>query len=68
MECFISAYIGGSIVILFFWSTSLKELGGKERAIFARAMFVWPLYIAVYTVYRTIDSIRRIKNGEKNER
>ena len=57
MLFWLGLYVGGSLVVLFFW-TSGGDLSDSEKSLYRNMLFLWPAYVSALFLYRAINYFR----------
>lgn len=63
VEVIIGLYLGGSLMIAFFWLEGGEDLNEAEKSFYKNMMVAWPIYIVVIMLYRVLKYFK----GDTNE-
>jgi hypothetical protein len=58
-EFLIGVYVGGSVLVFFFW-TGDNKLSSIEKNFYMKMLFIWPVYVVGIFTYRAMVYLKEI--------
>jgi len=63
VETITGVYLGGSLVVAFFWFEGREDLSEVEKSFYKIMMVAWPIYIVAIMLYRILKYFKGDMNG-----